>query len=64
MGANRDALLAIRHGERPWAEVNAWRLQLHQEFDAAFQTTILPERPDYEAANTFLIKARSAMVQS
>lgn len=63
VGANRDALLAIRHGERPWEEVNAWRLQLHQEFDAAFQTTILPERPDYEAANTFLIKARSSMVQ-
>lgn len=63
VGAHRDALLAIRRGERLWEEVNAWRLELHQTFDIALQTTALPERPDYEAANTFLIKARRSMMQ-
>lgn len=54
----RGRLLAIRHGETPWDEINEWRLALHKEFDAAFQATRLPERPDYEAANAFLVRAR------
>lgn len=61
--ANREALLAIRYGEMPWAEVNAWRLSLHREFDAALKTTSLPERPDYERANAFLIKARRSAIE-
>jgi hypothetical protein len=56
--AHRDRLLAIRRGEVPWDEVERWRLSLHQEFNAAFETTKLPERPDYERANAFLIQAR------
>ena len=55
---HRDQLLAIRRGEVPWEEVENWRLSLHHEFNAAFETTKLPERPDYEQANAFLIKAR------
>ncbi len=60
--SNRQQLLAIRQGEMPWEEVNAWRLSLHQKFDAAFAVTHLPERPDYEQANAFLIRARRSMV--
>ena len=56
--AHRDRLLAIRRGEVPWDDVESWRLGLHQEFNAAFETTKLPERPDYECANAFLIRAR------
>ncbi|MBD1942167.1 nucleotidyltransferase domain-containing protein, partial [Coleofasciculus sp. FACHB-712] len=59
---HRQQLLAIRNGEMPWEEVNAWRLSLHRQFDDAFATTSLPERPDYEKANAFLIKARRSMV--
>jgi hypothetical protein len=55
---HRDRLLAIRCGEVPWDDVAKWRLALHQEFNAAFETTKLPERPDYERANAFLIRAR------
>jgi hypothetical protein len=55
---HRDRLLAIRRGEVPWEDVEKWRLSLHQEFNAAFETTKLPERPDYERANAFLIRAR------
>ncbi len=55
----RDRLLAIRKGNAPWDEVNRWRLDLHKEFDAAYEQTGLPERPDYEQANAFLLKARA-----
>lgn len=58
----RQQLLAIRSGEMPWEEVNTWRLHLHQEFDCAVLTTSLPERPDYQKTNAFLIKARHSMV--
>lgn len=62
MEEHRSQLLAIKHEQMAWDEVNARRLRLHQEFDAAFTTTKLPERPDYAKANDFLIRARRSMV--
>ena len=59
----REWLLAIRRGEVPWDEVNRWRLELHRAFDAAYETTALPERPGYERANAFLVRARRSMVR-
>jgi uncharacterized protein len=59
---HREQLLAIRRGELSWEAVNQWRLSLHKEFDAAFAATSLPLRPDYEAANQFLITARRSSV--
>jgi predicted nucleotidyltransferase len=56
--AYREHLLAIRRGEVPWEEVEKWRLELHQVFNHAFQATKLPARPDYQRANSFLIRAR------
>ncbi len=56
--AHRDGLLAVKRGEMPWTEVDAWRKELHRDFERALAETKLPERPDYEAANRFLIKAR------
>jgi hypothetical protein len=38
--------------------VNTWRKELHHDFELALTETKLPERPDYEAANRFLTKAR------
>jgi hypothetical protein len=55
---HRDQLLAIRRGDVPWDDVEKWRLSLRQEFNAALETTKLPERPDYERADAFLISAR------
>ncbi|HTD88572.1 MAG TPA: nucleotidyltransferase domain-containing protein, partial [Candidatus Binatia bacterium] len=55
---HRDLLLAIKRAERPWPDVNAWRLRLHKDFDEAFASTKLPDRPDYAWANEFLIRAR------
>jgi predicted nucleotidyltransferase len=57
---HREQLLAIKQGELPWEETEKWRLGLHQQFDRALAETTLPERPDYERANTFLIQARRA----
>jgi predicted nucleotidyltransferase len=59
---HRDRLLAIKTGDMPWDEVNRWRLDLHRAFDAAFAATKLPERPNFEAADRFLIRSRRAMV--
>ena len=59
---HRDRLMAIRRGVLSWEEIEEWRLALHREFDEAFSMTTLPERPDFERANEFLIRARRAMV--
>jgi hypothetical protein len=59
---HRDALLSIKAGELPWAQIDNWRLELHQQFERAFIDTKLPERPDYERANDFLVKARALAI--
>ena len=59
--AHRERLLAVKHGELPWAKVDVWRKELHHDFERALAETKLPERPDYEAANLLLIKARFEM---
>ena len=61
---HREELLAIRRGELNWDELNAQRLSLHKEFDSALATTKLPERPDYERANAFLLRARREMSEN
>jgi uncharacterized protein len=61
--AHREQLLTVKRAEMPWSEVNRWRLSLHREFDKAFTESKLPERPDYERADSFLIMARRSMVK-
>jgi len=56
---HRDDLLAIRDGQTAWDDVDRWRLDLHKQFEAAYQMTSLPDRPDYDAANAYLIEARA-----
>jgi uncharacterized protein len=58
---HRERLLAVKRGELAWSEVDAWRKELHVDFERALVETQLPDRPDYEAANRFLIKARREM---
>ena len=60
VGEHREQLRAIKRGEVSWDEIDRWRIRLHQEFDAAYLQTALPERPDYRAVNAFLIRARRA----
>jgi hypothetical protein len=58
VGVHREKLLAIKRGDVPFEECEAWRLDLHRQFDADIETSPLPERPDYAAANDWLIRAR------
>jgi hypothetical protein len=43
--------------------VDEWRLSLHREFDDAYAKSTLPDGPDYEWANDFLIRARRSRVK-
>ncbi|MFI9839597.1 DNA polymerase beta superfamily protein [Nonomuraea sp. NPDC051941] len=56
VGPYRERLLAIRRGEVPWAEVDAWRIELAAEVGAA--GSVLPERPDRERVEEFLVGVR------
>jgi hypothetical protein len=44
-------------------EVRTLALNLDQVFRQAFASTRLPERPDYDRVNRFLIRARRRMVR-
>lgn len=58
VGEHREELLAIRRGEVPFDAVMARALELDRQFQEAFTGTTLPDRPDTEAANRFLVRAR------
>lgn len=58
VGEQRDRLLEVRRGQVAFADIEAWRQQLHREFEAAQKATSLPERPDYERVDLFLRRAR------
>ncbi len=64
MDEHRDELLSIKSGQRKWEEVNQWRMDLQRKFDQAFQTTTLPESPNYDVANNFLSDARLAALEN
>lgn len=61
---HRERLLAVKRGEMEWSDVNDWRKELHHDFEKALSETKLPERPDYERANEFLIRARRKQAQT
>ena len=63
VGEYRERLLAVKRGEVPFVETDAWRKRLQVEFELAFQQTELQDRPDYERVNTFLIQARYLALQ-
>lgn len=63
VGEHRERLFAIKREDMPWDEVEAWRMELHREFDRALEESCLPERPDYEQANEFLVRARRAAIE-
>lgn len=63
VGKHRESLLSIKRGEMPFDDVDGWRLKLQQEMEQAFLHTRLPERPDYEKVNSFLIHARKLAIE-
>jgi len=64
VGAHREQLLAIKRGEVSFEDCERWRRELHGRFDQALANTKLPDRPDYMAANAWLLKARRSMVDA
>jgi predicted nucleotidyltransferase len=59
---HREELLAIRHGKVSFDEVSKRALDLDRQFQEASTRTSLPEKPDTERANRFLIAARRRRV--
>jgi hypothetical protein len=54
----RDQLLAIRRGEVAWDDLESWRLSLHAKFDDAYRRSTLPDQPDVQRINDFLVAVR------
>ena len=63
VGGHRDELLAIRRGERTWDEIAARRAELDAELLAAFATADLPDEPETDRVDEFLIRARASAVR-
>jgi len=64
VGEHRERLLVVKSGNMPFAEADAWRKDLQKQFESAFEHTSLPDRPNYELANQFLIRARRKAISS
>ncbi|MFM9061834.1 MAG: hypothetical protein ACKOOI_02175, partial [Pirellula sp.] len=58
IGQQRQMLLEFRGGVMKWDQLDELRKTFQKEFDRAFSSTSLPERPDYARANELLIQAR------
>jgi predicted nucleotidyltransferase len=55
---HRERLLAVRRGEVPWAEVEAWRESLSRDMDAALDGSALPGEPDRTRVEDYLVSVR------
>lgn len=60
VGAARERLLAVRRGEVPWPEIEAWMTRLSEEADAAVAGSPLPAEPDLARVEDFLFRTRRA----
>ncbi|POX62542.1 nucleotidyltransferase [Streptomyces sp. Ru62] len=60
VGERRERLLAVKHGEVPWAEVEAWMARLAAEAEEALRGSPLPPEPDHARVTAFLYRVRRA----
>jgi predicted nucleotidyltransferase len=61
---HRDELLAIKSGALTFDEARARALELDRVFQEAYRQSRLPEQPDYERVDDFLVRARRRMVDA
>jgi len=61
---HRDELLAIRRNEFSFEQIIKRAEQIGRELDKAYETTCLPDAPDYARANRFLVGIRQRMAES
>jgi len=64
MSEHREELLAIKAGQFSFAQVQEKALALNQQFQEAYRQTSLPDQPDYDRVDEFLIWARRRMVDA
>lgn len=57
---HREQLLEIKSGTIGFEEIRQLALELDRQFAGAFETTSLPEQPDFELINSMLIEARKS----
>ncbi len=62
VGEHRKELLDVKQGRTEFEAVYQRALQLDAEFQSAFDASSLPERPNVEAIDRFLIEARRSQV--
>lgn len=55
---HRDQLLTIKSGVLSFEEVRKLALDLDRQFQAAYETTSLPDQPDFDTINQLLLEAR------
>ncbi|MFH8774658.1 DNA polymerase beta superfamily protein [Streptomyces sp. NPDC017958] len=60
VGDQREPLLAVKRGEVPWAQVEAWMVRLADETEQALHRTPLPPEPDHARVADFLYRVRRA----
>ncbi|MDX3850623.1 DNA polymerase beta superfamily protein [Streptomyces sp. AK02-01A] len=60
VGTDRESLLAVKHGEVPWSEIERRMDRLVAEAEAAAARSPLPAEPDHARVEDFLIRARRA----
>ncbi|MFE0427627.1 nucleotidyltransferase, partial [Streptomyces sp. NPDC058953] len=60
VGAEREALLAVRRGETDPRRIEAWAARLADEADAALPGSPLPDEPDRARVTDFLVRTRRA----
>jgi hypothetical protein len=60
VGPRREELLAVKRGEVPWPEVEAWMSRLATEADEAAAHSPLPAEPDHARVEDFLLRTRRA----
>ncbi|MEV5878141.1 nucleotidyltransferase domain-containing protein [Streptomyces sp. NPDC052101] len=63
VGDRREALLAVKRGEVPWAEVEAQMARLGTQTEQALHHTPLPPQPDHTRVADFLHRTRRNSAQ-
>lgn len=58
VGERREPLLAVKRGEVPWAEVEAWMARLVAGTEEALRGSPLPPEPDHARVAAFLYRVR------
>lgn len=64
VAVHREELLAIKSGALSFEQAQAKALELDRQFQEAYRQTELPEQPDFQRADEFLIWARRRMVDA